>query len=149
MKEKIVTIYTDGSCLCNPGIGGWAAILMHGDKKKEICGAVEYTTNNRMELLAVVEALKALKVPCTVDLYSDSAYLINAFNQGWLDTWQKNNWKTANRKEVLNMDLWKELLELQKIHKVNYIKVKGHSINIYNNRCDELARGCASQIKIN
>lgn len=149
MEEKKVTIYTDGSCLCNPGIGGWAAVLMHGDKKKEICGAVEYTTNNRMELLAVVEALKALKVPCTVDLYSDSAYLINAFNQGWLDSWQKNRWRTANNKEVLNMDLWIQLLELQKVHKVNYIKVKGHSSNVYNNRCDELARGCASKLKGN
>ena len=135
-----VTIYTDGACSGNPGPGGWGAILMHEQKQKEISGGKEETTNNVMELTAVIEALKQLKYPCEVDLYSDSAYVVNAFNQGWITNWVKNHWKTAGKEPVKNQELWQELYELTKVHKVNFIKVKGHSDNEYNNRCDELAR---------
>ena len=138
--KKIVEIYTDGACSGNPGPGGWAAVLMYGDKKKEISGGESQTTNQRMEMKAAVEALKALKYSCEVSLYSDSAYLVNAFNQGWLDRWQRNGWKTSQKKPVENKDLWEELLKLTEKHRVKFVKVKGHSDNQYNNRCDELAR---------
>ncbi len=140
MKKKEVEIYTDGACSGNPGPGGWAAVLMHGDKKKEISGGAEQTTNQRMEMKAAVEALKALKYSCRVNLYSDSAYLVNAFNQGWLNKWLKNGWQTSQKKPVENRDLWEELLSLADKHEVKFIKVKGHSDNKYNNRCDKLAR---------
>ena len=120
--------------------GGWGAILMFEDIKKEISGAKKETTNNVMELTAVIEALKLLKFPCKVHVYSDSAYVVNAFLQKWVINWQKNNWKTADKKEVKNKDLWQELIALTHIHDVTFIKVKGHSDNEYNNRCDELAR---------
>lgn len=136
--EKVV-IYTDGACSGNPGPGGWAAILMYKGNKKEISGGSSKTTNNIMELTAVVEGLKLLKYPCEVDLYSDSAYVVNSFNQGWIYNWLKNNWKTASKEPVKNKEIWQELYNLTKIHKVNFIKVKGHSDNEYNNRCDELA----------
>ena len=135
-----VTIYTDGACSGNPGPGGWGAILMYKDNKKEISGGKKDTTNNIMEITAVIEALKLLKYPCKVNLYSDSAYVVNAFLQHWVTNWQKNNWKTADKKDVKNKELWQELLELTNIHNVTFIKVKGHSDNEYNNRCDELAR---------
>ena len=135
-----VTIYTDGACSGNPGPGGWGAILMYKDNKKEISGGKKDTTNNIMEITAVIEALKLLKYPCKVNLYSDSAYVVNAFLQHWITNWQKNNWKTADKKDVKNKELWQELLELTNIHNVTFIKVKGHSDNEYNNRCDELAR---------
>ena len=138
--EKVV-IYTDGACSGNPGPGGWGAILMYKGVKKEISGGNKQTTNNIMELTAVIEGLKMLKFPCEVDLYSDSAYVVNAFEQKWLDNWLKKNWRTASGESVKNKELWKELYELTKLHKVNFIKVKGHSDNEYNNRCDELARG--------
>ena len=138
MKE--VTIYTDGACSKNPGPGGWGAILMYGEHKKEIAGYAPSTTNQRMELTAVIEALKQLKEPCQVKVYSDSAYLINAFNQRWLVNWQRNGWKNSQKQDVENQDLWKELLVLVKRHRVTWIKVKGHAENIYNNWCDELAR---------
>lgn len=137
--EKVI-IYTDGACSGNPGPGGWGTVLMYGDAKKEISGGAKETTNNIMELTAVVEGLKMLKFPCEVDLYSDSAYIVNSFNQGWIYNWKKKNWKTADGKEVKNKEIWQELYELTKIHKVSFIKVKGHSDNEYNNRCDELAR---------
>ena len=137
MKEVI--IYTDGACSGNPGPGGWGAILMYEDKQKEISGASKETTNNIMEITAVLEALKLLKVECSVKLYSDSAYVVNAFNQGWIYNWMKNNWKTANKEPVKNQELWEELYGLTKKHKVEFIKVKGHSDNEYNNRCDFLA----------
>ena len=137
--EKI-TIYTDGACSGNPGPGGWGAVLMYKEAKKEISGGAKATTNNIMELTAVVEALKMLKHPCEVNLYSDSAYIVNAYNNGWIYNWQKNNWKTADKKEVKNKEIWQELYKLTHTHKVNFIKVKGHSTNEYNNRCDELAR---------
>ena len=137
--EKI-TIYTDGACSGNPGPGGWGAILMYKDNKKEISGGKKDTTNNVMELTAVIEALKLLKYPCKVSLYSDSAYVVNAFLQKWIFGWQKNNWKTADKKDVKNKELWQELVKLTHTHDVTFIKVKGHADNEYNNRCDELAR---------
>ena len=136
---KKVIIYTDGACSGNPGPGGWGALLMFEGKQKEISGAKPDTTNNIMELTAVIEALKLLKVECEVDLYSDSAYVVNGFLQGWIYNWQKNNWKTASKEPVKNRELWEELYELTQKHKVNFIKVKGHSDNEYNNRCDYLA----------
>ena len=135
-----VTIYTDGACSGNPGPGGWGAILMYKDNKKEISGGKKDTTNNIMELTAVIEALKLLKYPCKVNLYSDSAYVVNAFLQKWIFGWQKNNWKTSDKKDVKNKELWQELVDLTHKHDVTFIKVKGHSDNKYNNRCDELAR---------
>lgn len=137
--EKVI-IYTDGACSGNPGPGGWGTVLMYKDTKKEISGGAKETTNNIMELTAVVEGLKMLKYPCEVELYSDSAYIVNAFNQGWIYNWKKKNWKTADGKEVKNKEIWQELYELTKTHKVKFNKVKGHSDNEYNNRCDELAR---------
>ncbi len=135
-----VVIYTDGACSGNPGPGGWGAILMAGEKRKELSGYDCQTTNNRMELIAAIEALKALNRPCSVDLYSDSAYLVNAFLQRWLDNWQKRGWVTSQKKPVENQDLWQELLRLTRIHQVRWHKVKGHADNPHNNRCDELAR---------
>ena len=135
-----VTIYTDGACSGNPGPGGWGAILMYKDNKKEISGGKKDTTNNVMELTAVIEALKLLKYPCKVNVYSDSAYVVNAFLQNWIIGWQRNNWKTSDKKDVKNKELWQELIKLTKVHDVTFFKVKGHADNEYNNRCDELAR---------
>ena len=137
---KNVTIYTDGACSYNPGAGGWAAVLIYRSVHKEISGGCEATTNNRMEITAAIEALSALKEPCRVDLYTDSAYLSNAYLEGWIFNWIKNDWKKADKHPVENSDLWKRLSELTRIHKVVWHKVKGHSDNEYNNRCDELAR---------
>ena len=135
-----VKIYTDGACSGNPGPGGWGAILMYRDVEKEISGGSKDTTNNIMELTAVIEALKLLKFPCEVQVYSDSSYVVNTFLQGWIYNWIKKNWKTSGNDEVKNKELWKELYSLTKIHTVKFIKVKGHSDNEFNNRCDELAR---------
>lgn len=135
-----VTIYTDGACSGNPGPGGWGALLMYNGIKKEISGGSKNTTNNIMELTAVIEGLKLLKYPCEVDLYSDSSYVVNAFLQGWIYNWIKKGWKTAGGDEVKNKEIWQELYALTKTHKVNFIKVKGHADNEFNNRCDELAR---------
>lgn len=142
-----VEIYTDGACSGNPGIGAYAAILIAGGHEKEISGAVGNTTNNRMEITAVIEGLRELKRPCTVKLYSDSAYVINAFNQKWLDNWQKNGWKNAAGSPVSNKELWQELVTLAKPHQIEWIKVKGHADNEYNNRCDELAVAAVKQYK--
>ncbi len=136
---KNVTIYTDGACSGNPGPGGWGAILMYEDVKKEISGAKKDTTNNIMEITAVLEALKLLKVECNVKIYSDSAYVVNAFNQKWIENWKKNNWRTSGKDPVKNKELWEELYELVQKHKVEWIKVKGHADNEFNNRCDFLA----------
>lgn len=141
-----VTIYTDGACSGNPGPGGWGALLMYQDSKKEISGGKENTTNNVMELTAVIEGLKLLKFPCKVKLYSDSAYVVNAFNQKWIYGWMKNGWKNASKEPVKNQELWQELYSLTKTHEVEFIKVKGHADNKYNNRCDELARNAIKQI---
>ena len=138
--QKVV-IYTDGACSGNPGPGGWAAILIYGDNKKEISGGSLETTNNIMELTAILEGLKALKVECEVEIYSDSAYSVNAFNQGWIYNWIKKAWKTASGEPVKNKEIWQELYSLTQKHKVTFNKVKGHSDNELNNRCDELARG--------
>ena len=135
-----VNIYTDGACSGNPGPGGWAAVLIYGEHKKEISGGCRETTNNIMELTAILEALKALKTECEVELYSDSAYSVNAFNQGWIYNWIKKGWKTADKKEVKNKEIWQEIYDLTKKHKVTFNKVKGHSDVELNNRCDELAR---------
>lgn len=134
-----VTIYTDGACSGNPGPGGWASILMAGGVKKELSGGERDTTNNRMELMAVIQGLRALKRPCKVDIYSDSAYVVNAFDQNWIGKWVKNGWKNSAKAEVANSDLWKELIKLTSTHNVTFHKVKGHSDNKFNNRCDELA----------
>ena len=134
-----VTIYTDGACSGNPGPGGWAAILMAGGAKKELSGGERDTTNNRMELMAVIEGLAALKRPCKVDVYSDSAYVVNAFSQNWIEKWIRNGWKNSAKAEVANSDLWMRLIELTNTHNVTFHKVKGHADNEYNNRCDELA----------
>lgn len=142
---KQVEIYTDGACSGNPGPGGWGVILIHSDIEKELSGFAEHTTNQRMELLAAIEGLKALKIPCEVKLYSDSAYLINAFNQHWIDNWQRNGWMNSQKKPVENQDLWQELLSLTQKHKLQWIKVKGHHDNIRNNRCDELARNAIAR----
>ena len=136
---KKVTIYTDGACSGNPGPGGWGAILMIDDYKKEISGYSENTTNNIMEITAVLEAVKMLKYECEITIYSDSAYVVNAFKQGWIYNWQKNNWRTADKKPVKNQELWKELYSELSKHKFDFIKVKGHSDNEFNNRCDFLA----------
>ncbi len=138
MKE--ITLYTDGACSYNPGPGGYGAILMYAGKEKVISGGDKNTTNNRMELMAVIEGLKAIKEPCMVNIYTDSAYVCNAFAQDWITKWIMNGWRVANKKPVLNKELWEELIALTKIHKVNFHKVKGHADNVYNNRCDQIAR---------
>ena len=138
---KKVSIYCDGACSYNPGPGGWGAILIYRQHQTQISGYQPDTTNNRMELTAAIEALTLLKQPCCVDLYTDSAYLFNAYEQGWIFHWVKNGWKKADKKPVENMDLWQKLLELTRIHTVSFHKVKGHSDNEYNNLCDQLATG--------
>ncbi len=136
---KTVTIYTDGACSGNPGPGGWGAILMYGEAKKEISGGEPQTTNNRMELTAVISALQCLKETCSVELYSDSKYVLDALEKGWAVGWQKRGWKKSDKKPALNPDLWETLLALYQKHQVQLHWVKGHSTNPYNNRCDELA----------
>lgn len=143
MKE--VTIYTDGACSGNPGPGGWGAVLFYGEHKKEMSGSADNTTNNRMELTAAIEALKVLKEPCRVTLYSDSAYLVNCFHQGWYKGWLKNGWRNSKGQAVENQDLWKEILSLTDYHQIEFVKVKGHADNVWNNRCDELATGAISR----
>lgn len=157
-----VTIYTDGACSGNPGPGGWAAILLYNDAKKEISGGKKETTNNEMEMTAVLEALKILKRPCEVMIYSDSAYVVNTFDKGWIYNWAKNDWtkkiiitkkklneetgevetkKIEKREQIKNRELWQEIYSICQVHKVTFNKVKGHSDVELNNRCDELARG--------
>ena len=143
--DKVI-IYTDGACSGNPGPGGWGSILMMGENRKEISGGKKDTTNNVMELTAVIEALKLLKRPCKVDLYSDSAYVVNAFLQNWILGWIKNGWKNSSKEEVKNKELWQELFSLTKIHDVTFHKVKGHADNEYNNHCDELARNAIKSL---
>lgn len=136
---KTVTIYTDGACSGNPGPGGWGAVLMYGRHKKELSGGEAQTTNNRMELTAVIRALEQLKEPCVVELYSDSKYVIDALTLGWAKSWQAKGWHKADKKPALNPDLWARLLELYDAHSVTCHWVKGHAENEFNNRCDELA----------
>lgn len=143
---KKIDLYTDGACSGNPGIGGWGAILIYNGIEKIISGGENNTTNNRMELTAVIKGLQALKEGCQVDIYSDSAYVVNAFLQGWIDSWVVNNWKSS-KGQVQNIDLWQQLLDLLKKHDVKWHKVKGHADNVNNNRCDKLARGEIDKIK--
>ncbi|MBC7783188.1 MAG: ribonuclease HI [Burkholderiales bacterium] len=140
-KQKEVLIYTDGACDPNPGIGGWAAILIHPETgvKTEITGAELESTNNRMELTAAIEALSRLKQPCDVTLYTDSEYVKNAFTNGWLTAWQKRGWKTADKKPVKNQDLWLKLLKAAEKHRIVWMWIRGHNVDVNNNRCDELA----------
>lgn len=146
MKE--INIYTDGACSGNPGPGGWGAVLLSGDHCKEIRGGEAETTNQRMELQAVIEALSALKVTGRpVNVHSDSAYVVNAFQQKWLEKWQHNGWINSKKEPVANKDLWQQLLRLTAKNKVQIIKVKGHSGHVYNERCDELARQAIKELQ--
>ncbi len=142
---KQVEIYTDGACSGNPGPGGWGAILIYNGSEKAISGFESDTTNQRMELTAAIEALKALKYPCSIRLCSDSAYLINAFCQHWIDNWLAKGWLNSQKKPVENQDLWKQLIKLADNHQIEWIKVPGHQDNVYNNRCDQLARAAITR----
>lgn len=144
---KSVTLYTDGACSGNPGLGGYAGILIYGDIKREYSGAEAQTTNNRMEVMAVIEGLQRLKYACKVDVYSDSAYTVNAFVNGWVYAWKKNGWKKADGKPVLNVDLWETLLTLTQKNEVIFHKVAGHADNELNNRCDFLARAAIDELR--
>lgn len=144
---KKVEIFTDGACKGNPGPGGWGAILRYGTAEKEISGGEKSTTNNRMEISAVLEALKCLKEPCEVTLYSDSQYVCNAINKGWAKKWRANNWMRNKTDPALNVDLWKEMLELCDKHKMTIVWVKGHAGHPENERCDRLAVAAAEKYK--
>ena len=146
-EKKRVTLYTDGACSGNPGLGGYGGILIYQDVKREYSGAEKQTTNNRMELMAVIVGLKRLKYPCIVDVYSDSAYTVNAYLNGWIYAWKKSGWKKADKKAVQNVDLWEELYALTQTHEVTFHKVAGHADNELNNRCDELARGAIVELR--
>ena len=141
MKE--VNLYTDGACRGNPGRGGWGAILVYGKYEKELSGGERETTNNRMELLAAIEGLRALKEPCRVTLYSDSKYLVDAFNLGWTKNWRAENFRVGKKNEVKNPDLWHTLIELVETHEVTFVWVRGHNGHAYNERCDALATAFA------
>ncbi len=136
---KKLNIYTDGACSGNPGKGGWGAVLVYNGVEKEISGAEMHTTNNRMELTAVIKALQLLKEPCEVELTTDSKYVCDAVNKGWVYGWKKKGWIKSDKKPALNVDLWKELLKQLNIHKVTFIWVKGHNGHPYNEKCDKLA----------
>ena len=147
--KKTIQIYTDGACSGNPGPGGWGAILSFQGRTKELSGHMANTTNNRMELFAVISALGALKEPCIVEVYSDSTYVVNAFLQNWIVNWQKNGWMNASKKPVENSDLWKLLLQIMRVkkHDVTFHKVKGHADHPENNRCDELAKAAIQEYR--
>lgn len=136
---KKITIYTDGACSGNPGPGGYGAILIYNGKEKEISGGEENTTNNKMEMMGVIKSLELLKEKCDVEVYSDSAYVVNSINNKWVYSWKKNNWIKSDKSKAKNIDLWEKLIELISFHNVKFIKVKGHADNEYNNRCDKLA----------
>lgn len=142
---KHVYIYTDGACKCNPGPGGWGAVLVFGENEKELSGGEAQTTNNRMELMAAISALEALKEPCEVTLTSDSKYMVDSIEKGWVYSWKQKGWKKADKSPALNPDLWERLLQLLEIHKVSLVWVKGHAGHPYNERCDALA--CAEAEK--
>ena len=137
---KDIEMYTDGACSGNPGPGGWGVVLLYKEHKKELSGAEDNTTNNRMELLAIIKGFEALKEKCNIKLYSDSSYALNPLIQGWLTQWQMNNWRSLSKTPVKNVDLWEKLIDLMEGHNIEFIWVKGHADNKYNNRCDELAR---------
>ena len=136
---KNVTLYSDGACSGNPGPGGWGCILIYQDTKKILSGYCASATNNQMELTAIIKGLEALKEPCCVEVFSDSAYVTNAFVKGWVKNWIKRGWRKADNSPVLNQDLWQALLKLTQKHQVRFVKVKGHADNELNNRCDQLA----------
>ncbi len=137
--NKKVLIYTDGACSGNPGPGGYAAILIYGDNIKEVSGFESDTTNNKMEMTAVIKGLEMIKEPCDVEVYSDSTYVVDSVEKGWLFSWVNKNWIKSDKKPVKNIELWKEMIKYLNIHNIKFIKVKGHSDNEYNNRCDKLA----------
>lgn len=143
---KHVDIYTDGACRGNPGRGGWGAILVYGGKEKELSGGEKLTTNNRMELTAAIEALGALKEPCEVTLYSDSTYLVNSINKGWLKNWQMKNFRKSAKEEVPNKDLWMKIVALIEKHEITFVWVRGHNGHDYNERCDGLATAFADSL---
>lgn len=145
MEPKRVVIYTDGSSLGNPGPGGYGAVLHYGSHTKELSGGFRCTTNNRMEVLAAIEALKSLTQPCHVTLHTDSQYLVNAVSKGWARRWQANAWMRNRKKRAINPDLWEQLLTLLKTHQVEFVWVRGHAGNAGNERCDHLAKGAAEQ----
>lgn len=136
---KHVDIYTDGACKCNPGPGGWGAVLVYGGRERELSGGEPNTTNNRMELMAAICALEALKEPCEVTLTSDSKYMVDSIEKGWVYGWKQRGWKKADKSPALNPDLWERLIALLDMHKVKLVWVKGHAGHPYNERCDELA----------
>lgn len=142
---KKITIYTDGACSGNPGVGGWAAILSYKNRTKELNGYEKETTNNRMEMFAVIQALRALKEPCECEIFSDSQYVVDAINKNWITSWQQNNWRTASKSDVKNVDLWKALLFEMGKHNVTFVKVKGHANVELNERCDKLAKAAIDQ----
>lgn len=144
---KHVDIYTDGACRGNPGNGGWGAVLVADGREKELSGGEPLTTNNRMELIGAITALEALKYPCEVTLTSDSKYLTDAINKGWLVSWQAKGWRKADKSQVLNVDLWQRLLPLLETHKVTFVWVRGHAGHPYNERCDALATAYADSFK--
>ena len=144
---KQVDVYTDGACRGNPGVGGWGAILVYKGIERELSGGERETTNNRMELTAVIEAFAALREPCRVNLTSDSRYVIDALSLGWAEGWRARGWKKADRSPALNADLWERLLNLIEIHEVTYQWIKGHNEHPYNERCDRLATAFADRIK--
>lgn len=141
-----VEIYTDGACRGNPGRGGWGAILVYNGAEKELSGGEKETTNNRMELSAVIAALSALKEPCKVTLTTDSQYVVNAIEKGWLSSWKKNSWRKSDKSAVLNVDLWRELDGLLSKHDVSFVWVRGHNGHPYNERCDVLATSFADSL---
>ncbi len=142
-EEKLVTIYTDGGCLGNPGPGGYGVVLLYGTNRKELSAGFRLTTNNRMELLAAIAGLEALRSPCRVTLYSDSQYLVNAMEKGWAARWRSNGWRRNRREMALNPDLWDRLLRLCEIHRVRFHWLRGHAGTAENERCDELAQNAA------
>lgn len=147
-KKKVI-IYTDGACSGNPGPGGFASVLIYKGIEKEISDYEINTTNNRMEMMAVICALEYLKEPCDVTIYSDSAYVVNSINNRWIYSWKKNNWIKSDKEKVKNVELWERILKQLQIHDVTFVKVKGHSDNKYNNRCDKLAVEASKKAKIN
>ncbi len=144
---KHIDIFTDGACSGNPGAGGWGAVLKYKDHEKELSGGEKSTTNNRMEMMAVIEALKALKEPCDVTVTSDSQYVCNSLNKGWAKKWQQNNWIKSDKSKAKNTELWEELLSLTEKHRVKMVWIKGHAGHTENERCDFLARQAAEKIK--
>ena len=147
MQKKHVFLYTDGSCKSNPGPGGWCSILVYLETEKVLSGGERETTNNRMELTAVIKGLEALKKPCEVELVSDSQYVINGLSKGWASSWKKNGWKKADKSPALNPDLWERLLELASVHDISCAWTKGHAGHEYNERCDAIAQAEAEKFR--